>query len=354
MSTEAQGEVAEQESENKFTADDLNLVPSFSDEGEQQADASAAPPVEPQIEKSKKTIAGESVQKEEPAAPNQEEPKAYWPDNWREQMAERYSAGDKKIYDKELTRLKRFSDPTGLYGHNRELESKFTGGGLVKIPGKDSSEEEIQKFHRDIGVPERPEDYFNEIELSNGAVIGETDRPTADSFANAVHKEGVTPKQMSAMFNWYYQREQEEIAAREEADDNNHYTAEKELKEEFGPQYNKISNAIPTLFKTAPGGIDIQNENSLMSRLLEGRMKDGRIVGDDPDMVRWLSSLVHEVNPAATVVDDISGDSAKTIDSRLSELEEMKATNPKKYWSAEVQDEELRLLSAQQKIRAKA
>src|SRR5690606_21070207 len=84
-----------------------------------------------------KTIATGADAEEEAKAKEEKadkDHKPYWPDNWREKLAEHIAAGDKKVYDKELKRLQRIADPSGIYGMYRELEGKFTSGGLVKVP----------------------------------------------------------------------------------------------------------------------------------------------------------------------------------------------------------------------------
>src|SRR3990167_6665836 len=75
-----------------------------------------------------KTVAsGEQKQEQK-----QEQANPYWPEDWRQKMAEHASAGDKKAFEREMLRLARISDPAGVYGSYRELDAKFSSGGLVK------------------------------------------------------------------------------------------------------------------------------------------------------------------------------------------------------------------------------
>src|SRR3990167_7669882 len=53
-------------------------------------------------------------------APQPEAAKPYWPEDWRQKMAEHASAGDKKAFEREMLRLARISDPAGVYGSYRE------------------------------------------------------------------------------------------------------------------------------------------------------------------------------------------------------------------------------------------
>lgn len=288
----------------------------------------------------------------EDKAKEPEKPKPYWPDNWREKMAEHYSAGDKKLYDKELRRLQRITDPASVYGVFREAEGKLTSGGLIKIPGKDAKPEEIADYHKAIGVPEKPEDYFKDIKLDNGAVIGEADKPLVDGFAQAVHKSGATPAFVNAALNWYYGHQEEQAAAMDEADDTFRRESERALKEEFGPTFKRKINAISSVFATAPGGTDITNEKGLYARLMGGRFADHTLIGNDPDMVRFLVGMAHEINPVATVVED--GVGSKGAETRLAEIKALRKTNSKAYWSEPIQREEAELIAALEKEKSRA
>lgn len=312
-------------------------------EGEVKAGDKTA---EAQDDKGDKTIATGKETKEEPAKP-------YWPEDWREKMAEFAAAGDAKEKDRLLKQLGRYVDPAAIFGKTRELESKFSAGGLIKVPGKDAKPEEIAAYNKAIGVPEKHEDYLKDLTLENGAVIGEADKPLVDGVLAAIHKQGATPAVAKAMLDWYYGHQEKIAADQDEADDTFRRESERLLKDEMGPAFQRTKNAIAPLFATAPGGSDTKNENALISRLLGGRTADGRRIGNDPDVIRWLASIAHEVNPAATITED--GDqSGKSIDAELAEIRALRTSDPKKYRSDAVQARELALIEAQLKLKARA
>jgi hypothetical protein len=336
-----------------FSADDLALVADddASDDAGDKAAADKTPPAagaeKAGDDKTGKTIAGGEETKEP------EPKKAYWPEDWREKAAEHLAAGDKKIYEKELRRLQRISDPASVYGLYREAESRLTSGGLIKMPGKDAKPEDVAAFHKALGVPEKAEEYLKDLQLDNGAVVGEADKPFVDGVLGAIHAAGATPQVAKAMLNWYYAEQEKQAADLDEADDDFRREAETALKDEFGPSFRRSVNAIAPLFAAAPGGADITNEGSLYARLMGGRTADGRVIGNDPDMVRFLIGLAREVNPAATITED--GDqSGKTIDAELADIQKLRTSEPKRYWSAAVQARELELITAQQKMKARA
>jgi len=320
------------------------------------AKPSAEGKTEPAAKPTGKTIVSGADAEEEAKAKEEKadkDHKPYWPDNWREKLAEHIAAGDKKVYAKELKRLQRIADPAGIYGMYRELEGKFTSGGLVKVPGKDASDDEKKAFWKQLGVPEKPEEYFDKIQLKDGAVLGDADKPLVDSFTKAVHQAGATPQFVEAALNWYLDLQEQQAAELDEADEAFRIESERILKEEFGPAFKRRTNAIASIFATAPGGTDINNESSLFARLMGGRMADGRIIGNDPDMVRWLSSLVSEINPAATVVE--SGDnSGRTIDEEIAAIEKRMKEDRRGYFKDEAMQARYReLLQAREKVRAR-
>lgn len=356
-----------------FSADDLNLV-ADTDAGDGDktagspdnsagnadktakagdppiADGGADPKAVGEGEKAEpKTIAEGKETKD----PDPEAKKPYWPEDWREKLAEHLSAGDKKVYDKELRRLQRINEPTGLYGMYRELDNRLNGGGLIKVPAKDAKPEEVEAYRKALGVPEKPDDYLTDLTLSNGAVIGEADKPRVDAVLGAMHKAGATPDVVKAALDWYYTEQEQAAADLDEADDTFRRESERALKDELGSAFQRTKNAIAPLFATAPGGIDFSNENALIGRILGGRTSDGRIIGNDPDVIRWLASMAQEINPAATVVE--GGDqSGKALDVELAEIRALLTTDKKKYWSEPVQKRELELIGAIEKLKAKA
>ena len=315
------------------------------------AESPADPPKE---EPAPKTVAGGDD--ELPAEPV----KGYWPEGWEEKIAEQVSAGDDKAYKSALKRIKRFVDPGAIFGSFTEAESKFTSGGLVKMPGKDASEEDIAAFHKALGVPEKPEDYFKDIQLANGAVIGEADKPLADSYAGAMHKAGATQAQMNAGMDWYYQFQEEQAADLDASDETFRGESQRALKDEFGSTFKRKTNAIASLFAAAPGGADVANPDALISRILAGRLalkegeKHGDIIGNDPAMNRWLIGLAQEINPAATLLED-GEQSGKGIGEELAEISKFRRENKREYFKDNaMQARERELLDAQAKIKARA
>ncbi|HEV8646687.1 MAG TPA: hypothetical protein VGR01_14080, partial [Burkholderiales bacterium] len=153
----------------------------------------------------------------------------------------------------------------------------------------------------------------------------------------------------NAALNWYFKNQEDAAAQLDEADESFKAEANQALKEEWGPRFKRMINGVSTLFDIAPGGADPNNEQALFSRLLGGRTADGKMIGNDPDVMRWLAGLANERNPMMSVVEDAGAGGVAAGETRLRDLKALRQTDPKRYWSKEVQDEELRLIGAIQK-----
>ena len=275
----------------------------------------------------------------------------YWPEDWRVKMAEHASAGDKKLYEKELKRLESMADPTQVYGSYRSIENTWASRKFIKLPGEGATEAEMKEFHKGLGVPETPEDYFKSVKLENGAVIGEADKPIVDAFAQAVHKAGAPPQVVNAALNWYFKQQEDQAAALDDADDAFRREATATLKEQHGAAFKRKVNATSTLFNATSGGPDVKNPNSFYARLLGGRTADGKVIGDDPEFNNWLIGLAQEINPAMTVVED--GDqSGKSIESEIKEIEQIMKTDRPRY-NKEFAGRYTQLLEARTKIQSR-
>lgn len=310
--------------------------------------ATPAPEPAPAPEPVKSIAAGG----DEPAS-KEPEHKPAWGEDWRAKFAEHVAAGDKKAAEREMKRLERIADPAAVYGMYRELEAKFSQGGLTKIPGKDATPEEIKAFQTAIGVPADPKDYVENLSLPNGITLGDQDKKIASDFAEAMHKAGAPQSVMNEAYAWYLKNEELRAAAIDQQDDDNKTQSLQALKDEWGPAFKRNTNAISSLFAYAPGGSDLQNEGSLFNRLLGGRLADGRIIGDDPDMVKFLVAIAKEVNPVATVVESADG-SGKGIDEEIADIEKLMRTDRRAYdKDPKKQSRYLELLEARGKYQAR-
>ena len=301
-------------------------------------------------ETSQETIVEGKGDEEEDSEPVPSEPV----DDWREKAAEHYAAGDKKLYKKELARLQRVKDSNSLWGMYRELESKFTSGTLIKKPGKDASEEDVKAYHKAIGVPDDPEEYLADYDPPAGSVMEESDSEVIGDMIGVLHSNGASKEAVHSVLNWYFDKQAEQLDSALENDERYRHDSISTLKEELGPSYKRTINSLGLLFSTAYGGNDLTNEKSVAARVLGGRTSDGKLLGDDPDVIRWLISMNSEINPLTSVVDG-HGDASGKVADRIAEIEKYMREDRKGYSKDEqIQAEYRRLVTARQRAEARS
>lgn len=261
---------------------------------------------------------------------------------WRLQMA-----GEDKAA---LKQLERYSSPADVWKKAKALEAKLSSGEFKRALADDATDEEKATWRKENGIPDKPEGYVEKITLPKGLVLGEADKPLAAEFAVGAAKANMTTAQYSVMVEQYYAIQDKAKAAQEEADASFHDEATEKLRETWGADYKRNVNAVNNLVASMP--------SSLSDRLLAGRTADGRKIGNDPEMIAWLSSMARELNPAATLVTAGTTDAGKSVASRIADIETMMKDRNGEYYrgpkSAGLQAEYIELVTAQQKMKARA
>lgn len=245
---------------------------------------------------------------------------AEFPADWREKM----SGGDEDI----LKVLQRYTDPKQAGKAIREQQKALSSRKPeIQKPGKDATEDQIAEFRKASGLPLAAEDYIKNLSMGDGRSIGEDDRKLVLDFAKEVGlstEAALSQSQFDKAISWYYRTQQNQMDEIATSDHNNRLNTEDELRKEFGADYRLNINAIGTLFDGAP--------KDLRERLLGGRMADGRRLGDDKDMVIFLSRLAREMNPTATITPANGQSPGATVESRIAEIEKTMNNNPDAYW----------------------
>ena len=265
--------------------------------------------------------------------PDSDQPPAVqstWPDDWRES----YAGQDDKL----LKRLGRYASPKAAFDALISAQDKISRGELKKPLGPNASPDELAAFRADQGIPESHDKY--ELKLSEGRVIGETDKPLIDKFLESMHGKNATPDQVSAGVDAYYDVVEEMQANRYEADEDFKRQSEDALRAEFGNDFRRNMNMIGGLLAGAPGGVK--------DMLMEARTEDGTRIINSPDTLRWLTQLAREINPVAAVVPGAGANAGQAISDELASITKLMGDPKSEYWKgpkAEAMQERFRQLA---------
>lgn len=262
----------------------------------------------------------DNAQESNDQEPNQEPKKAdntkkgYWPEDWKEKYVEKQVDKDGKPLgdsekDKLIKRLARYASPQAALDAMINAQNKISDSRMVKIPGKDSTPEEIAKYRESIGVPKEPKGY--DLTLDDGMVIGDEDKDMIQSWLEIAHAGNSSQQQVTDNLNWLYKYQEDIKAKQYESDLAYKATVEDELRAEWGPEYRTNLNIMANYL----------GEN--ISTLMTGAtLADGTPLGNHPEILRWLVDKGREANPAAALV---PGSGTKQHDQMILEIETLKS-----------------------------
>ena len=280
------------------------------------------------------TLASGAIADKTPSSP------PTWPEDWRTKLA-----GDDKSY---LKTLERFADPAAYAKHARELQAKLSSGKVANPPpAADAPPEEIATWRKENGLPEAPTGYLEKLALPNGLVLGEADKPIVGRFAERAHALNMPPEQFNGMVSQYYEMLDAQTAQVQESDHKHKIEAQDALNKEWGPEFRANINSVQSLLSQAP--------DDVKDRLFAGRTADGRIIGNDPSVLRWLAGLAREINPMGSLMPAGTSDVMKSGENRITEITKMMGDYSSPYWKdgGKLQEEYRSLIEAREKMKAR-
>lgn len=255
-------------------------------------------------------------------------------DDWAA-MRTRIANGDDKL----LNILSRYSTVEDAIRGGVEAKRKLGERAAPKVPDANSSPEEIKQYREQLGIPENAKDY--KVELPDDMVLGEMDKPVADAFLEVAHKHNLPPGAVNDIIAHQLKFQEQMQQEQEEADAASRVKAEETLmsKEVWGSETKLNINMIRNMFSGAPDGV---GEN-----LMGARLADGTLLGNNVNVLRWLSNTARELNPYATVTPSAGQTNAEAVADRLASLEKLMGDHNSEYWKgpkADAMQEEYRKL----------
>ena len=239
-----------------------------------------------------------------------------FPPDWRDKIAK----GD----DKRLKRLARFKSVNDLYDWGENAEKQWKRGADPDPFPSEGTDEEKSSWREAHKVPKEPKEYIKDFTLPDGLVIGENDKPHVEEFLKAAHAENRDPSAVQSDLAFFFKMRDQQIQQRMDQDEKDKVSTAETLKAEFGPDYRKYLGAAYNFLETAPEGV--------LGALTEARMSDGSKLGNNPQIVRWLSQVALEMNPAATVVPGAGSNSMSSIETEMAAIEQLMKSNREAYW----------------------
>jgi hypothetical protein len=264
------------------------------------------------------------------AAAAKSDPKGFWPENWREQVA----GEDAKIRE----RLSRYASPAEVARALIAAQSKISSGELKPGISAKSTPEEIAEYRKSAGIPEAPDKY--DLDLGGGLVVADADRPLINTFLEAAHRTNQTPDQVKAGLRAYYEITEAAEAQRSALDEETRMKAEDSLRTEWGQDFRPNVNRITQL-------LDGIMDAPAKAEFMNSRQADGTPIFNNPGILKAMLRLALIENPSGTVVPGGGGE--KTLNDRIKQIEAMMGT--KKYTSDEkIQQEYRELIEARERV----
>lgn len=192
--------------------------------------------------------------------------------NWRDGIA-----------DENLRSVaERFSSPSDAIKAVADLRKQVSTS--IRVPGKDASAEDVQKFYKALGVPDAPEGY--QFQMPEGKEATDFDKAFQSRMAKIFHETGISAQAASKLNVAWNEIQQEAEQSTIDADKLFTTQSESHLKQEWGQDYQRnvalASRAAADLFDDMDSAKKIE-------------MKDGRFLLDHPIMVKMLAKVGGEM-----------------------------------------------------------
>ena len=236
-----------------------------------------------------------------------------WPADWRTKYSQ-----DPAV----LKRLERYASPKAAIDALFAAQTRISKGDLLPTLKENATPEDVAEYRAAHGIPLEATGY--EINLPNGLVIGDADKPVVDEFLARAHAQNMHPSQVNDALGWYFDKQEQARVAQEARDTEHRMATEDELRAEFGPDYRLNVKLAHEILASAPG--------DLSDKLLGGRLADGKLIGNDPDVVRWLTKLSRELNPVATVVPGSGTNAVQAVESEMASMKKLMGDRNSEYW----------------------
>jgi hypothetical protein len=225
--------------------------------------------------------------------------------------------------EKRLERLKRFTDPGALMDSYLNAEAQLSKRG-VSLPGEKATPEEIAAFHKQVGVPEKPEDYKVAPKLPEGFEFNELDKGVVSSITQKMHARGglaAHPQMVQLMQEVYAEASEEAQAQLVARATEIHNETQAALEKEWGPDKARNLGFAKSVVDRFTSG-----EPEEVRDLLQTPLMNGAKLGDHPVFIRMLAKLGREFGDDPLLSElGSTGDTTATLEAEKAAILKLRA-----------------------------
>jgi hypothetical protein len=233
------------------------------------------------------------------------------PEDWRKQVA---SAAFGDEAEKRMKQLERYGDLPTLIKSGFEAQDRIRRGELGNGLPENPTEEQLAEWRKANNVPEAADQY--ELRLDDGLVLGDEDRAILEHVFPVAHEANIPADKMSALTSAMLKGRQIQADAAAMRDGQDADSAISTLKSAWGSDFQRNINAAQAMVNRLPEEVRELVESA--------RLADGSGMMNHPEVLRWLSDSMREIDPAATVVGD-AHNPVQSINDEIEKLEKQMA-----------------------------
>jgi hypothetical protein len=169
---------------------------------------------------------------------------------------------------------------------------RLIGADKIPVPSKSATEDEWRAVYRKLGAPEDPQQY----EVEKTEVFDDT---SFEAFRNRAYEVGLNNRQAKAIADLYQEQISTAQAAMDQRAEEIRFSGEQELRQEFGQYFEERMGMAQDAARTIFGDAALFDEIKLA---------DGRLLGDDPRIIRGLVKMREMLGE-----DSIVGESSELV-----------------------------------------
>jgi hypothetical protein len=240
-----------------------------------------------------------------------------WPENWRA-----LAAGDD---EKKLKQLERYASPEAALSALFAAQGKIRSGELKSVLKPDATPEELTAWRVENGIPESPDKY--DLDLGEGVVLGEEDKPLVDELLKTAHEANVHPTQLKSILKWALAKNQAIAETTAEQDLEVREATVETLRGEWGQDYKRNIRLARGVLSSIPG-----IPEGFPEMFMAARDPNGVALGNNADVLRWLTGIALTVNPDATIAPAKGSSQMQSLEEEAAGLRKLMGDHASEYW----------------------